>query len=123
MDEHAVFHWVDAYEVAWGSNDPEQIGALFTEDAVYYTAPFGEPWRGREAIVAGWLENRDEYGTWDFDEKVLAVAGDLAFVQGETVYLEPTTKTYHNLWVIRLDGEGRCSEFTEWWMLAPEPPG
>ena len=24
-----------------------------------------------------------------------------------------------NLWVIRLDPEGRCAEFAEWWMQHP----
>lgn len=38
--------WIAAYERAWGSNEPDEIGALFTEDALYYPAPFVEPWRG-----------------------------------------------------------------------------
>ena len=28
---------------------------------------------------------------------------------------------YSNLWVIRLEEDGRASEFTEWWM--EKPPG
>ena len=28
--------------------------------------------------------------------------------------------TYSNLWVVRLDAEGRCTEFTEWWMRHPD---
>ena len=120
MNEHDVLQWVDAYEVAWANNDSDHIRALFTEDATYYTEPFQNPWSGSDEIVAGWLENADESGTWDFDEKVIGISGDVAFVQGETVYLEPKSKTYYNLWVIRLDNDGRCCEFTEWWMLVPE---
>ena len=40
-------------------------------------------------------------------------------MQGETVYRNPP-RTYTNLWVIRLDAEGRCTEFTEWWMQRPD---
>jgi hypothetical protein len=36
-------------------------------------------------------------------------------VQGWTQYLDPP-RAYNNLWVIKLDTEGRCTEFTEWWM-------
>ena len=36
-------------------------------------------------------------------------------------YLQPPIE-YSNLWVIRLDGDGRCSEFTEWWMQHKPPP-
>jgi ketosteroid isomerase-like protein len=45
---------------------------------------------------------------------VLAIADDIAFVQGQTDYASDG-KTYSNLWVIRMR-DGRCSEFTEWWM-------
>ena len=107
--------WVDAYLRAWASNDPNDIGHLFTDDAAYYTAPFREPWRGREAIVAGWLDRKDEPGDYSFRYEVLAVAGDLSFVRGWTTYHKPPTE-YSNLWVVRLAADGRCVEFTEWWM-------
>ena len=40
--------------------------------------------------------------------------------EGTTRYREPR-QTYSNLWVIKLEPDGRCREFTEWWMLQPEP--
>ena len=68
-----------------------------------------------DEIVAGWLERHDEPGTWSFRHEVLAVAGDLGFVRGWTRYAQPPT-AYSNLWIVRLAADGRCSEFTEWWM-------
>jgi hypothetical protein len=44
------------------------------------------------------------------------LAGDLAIVQGRTRYRTTTPATYSNLWVLRFAGDGRCREFTEWWM-------
>ena len=113
MDEGAVRRWVDGYVRAWESNDPADIEALFTEYARYYTAPFREPWTGRQAIVEGWLDRKDEQGGWEFRFEVMAVAGRLGFVRGWTVY--PDAR-YSNLWVIDLDDDGRSREFTEWWM-------
>ena len=43
---------------------------------------------------------------------------DIAIVQGETGY---PNERYSNLWVIRLDDEGRAREFTEWWMDQSKP--
>jgi ketosteroid isomerase-like protein len=106
MDEATVERWVDGYVRAWSSNDPADIGALFTEEAEYRTAPWREPWSGREAIVAGWLARKDEPGGWSFEREVLAVAGDLAFVRGRTGYPDEG-EAYSNLW---------AAEFTEWWM-------
>jgi ketosteroid isomerase-like protein len=108
--------WVAQYVAAWESNDPEQIGALFTDDAVYLTAPDHEPRRGRDAIVAGWLEDRDEPGTWSFESEVIHEDEDEGFVvvQGKTRY--PAERDYLNLWIIRLAPDGRATEYTEWYM-------
>ena len=114
MDEGAVKTWMDGYVEAWRSNDPERIADLFTEDARYFTAPFREPWVGRDRIVASWIQRGDDLGTWTFEWHTLAVADDRAFVQGRTTYTN--APSYRNLWVIRLDAEGRASEFTEWFM-------
>jgi ketosteroid isomerase-like protein len=119
--------WMAAYRKAWESNDPSDIGALFTDDAVYYKEPFSEPLRGRDAIIAMWLEHQDAAGTTTFEWHVLVDSavtgtGDLAIVQGETGY---ATVRYSNLWVIRLtsddSGIGRATEFTEWWMDQSQP--
>ncbi|MGQ0571881.1 MAG: nuclear transport factor 2 family protein [Armatimonadota bacterium] len=107
--------WVLGYVRAWNTNDPQAIVRLFTEDAVYYTAPHRQPWSGREAIVSGWLDRKDEPGTFEFRFEVLAATNDLGVVRGWTNYMDPPT-TYSNLWVIRLGPDGRCAEFTEWWM-------
>ncbi|HET6532784.1 MAG TPA: nuclear transport factor 2 family protein [Actinoplanes sp.] len=114
----AVTTWLGNYRAAWESNDPAQIGDLFTEDATYFPEPFAQPWRGRDEIVARWLDRRDEPGSWTFEWHLLAVTDDVAVIQGETVY--PTIR-YSNLWVLRLDGSGRAREFTEWWMDQSKP--
>lgn len=112
--------WVDAYRKAWESNDPDDIRALFTDDAEYRTDPWSEPWRGKEEIVAGWLARADEPGETTFEWSLLAVTDELAIVQGTTVYADGGA-TYSNLWVVRLDDDGRAKAFTEWWMDQADP--
>ena len=122
LDKQQLESWVGGYVRAWEANDPDDIGRLFTEDALYFAAPHREPWRGREEIVAGWLDRKDEPGTWTFAHEIIAVCDGIGFVQGRTDYA-PTSdgpaQAYSNLWVIRLDAAGRCMAFTEWWMQQP----
>jgi ketosteroid isomerase-like protein len=108
--------WIEGYVRAWNSNDPAAIGALFAEDASYFTEPYRPPAQGRDAIVAWWLENRDEPGETSFTWQPLVVTDDLAVVTGTTTYPD---HVFSNLWVIRLTPEGTCREFTEWWMEHP----
>lgn len=115
METSTLERWVAAYVRAWESNAPDEIAALFTEDARYFTSPAADPWQGRDEIVAKWLEAKDEPGTWTFRSEILAVADGIGFVRGWATYRNPPTP-YHNLWVIRFGADGRCREFTEWWM-------
>jgi uncharacterized protein (TIGR02246 family) len=120
VDEDAVRGWVEGYVTAWNSNDPGDIIRLFTEDAEYYTDPYGPPWVGRESIVEHWLADKDKPGETTFEWKPLLIADDLAIVTGTTTY--PHT-VYSNLWLIRLADQQRCREFTEWWMEHPRREG
>jgi len=109
--------WTEAYVEAWRSNDAQQIGALFAEDARYLTSPDSEPRVGRAAIVAGWLEDLDDPGTWSFEWSIIHEDESLVLIQGRTQY--PAERDYLNLWVVRLDAEGRATAFTEWYMPRP----
>ena len=108
--------WIDRYVTAWNSNDRTDIGALFTDEAEYFTEPFREPWSGRDQIVKQWLVHKDEPGETTFEWEPVVIAEGVAVVQGVTTY---PGRTYSNLWVIKFDDEGRCHHFTEWWMKHP----
>jgi hypothetical protein len=112
-----VTAWIDDYRRAWESNTAADIRALFVEDAEYRTEPYAEPWIGVDAIVAGWIEAKDEPGETTFDWSRLVTTDDLAVVTGTTVYA--AGPTYSNLWVIRFVPDGRAISFTEWWMEQP----
>jgi ketosteroid isomerase-like protein len=115
-----VNRWLVAYVEAWKSYDPDRIGALFSDDAEYRFRPHEEPRRGREAIVASWLEGTDVEGTYDADYRAVAVDGEMAVATGASTYLtEPggsVDLVYDNCFVMRFDDDGRCREFTEWFL-------
>lgn len=117
-----VTRWVDLYRTAWESNLPDDIRAVFTEDAVYRSRPHDpEPATGVDAIVEGWLEEQDPPGSTTFQWHPIAVEGDVAVIQCVTGYpAGPKAGTYDNLWVVRLSRDGRASEFTDWWIQRPE---
>lgn len=105
--------WIDAYVDAWRTYDPAAIGALFAEDATYAYHPYDEEEqvvRGREAIVADWLEERDDPGSWEASYRPLVVEGTTSYTNGDYFW---------NLWTLRFDEENRCAEFVEWFMVRP----
>jgi ketosteroid isomerase-like protein len=116
-DREQVQRWVDAYVDAWRSNDAAAIGELFSADAEYRYHPYDDPLRGRDEIVASWLEEPDEPGSWEASYAPLLVERDRAVATGETRYEDG--EGFSNAFVLAFDADGRCREFTEWYMKHP----
>jgi hypothetical protein len=95
MTPETVTAWVNGYIGAWESNDPTQIGALFTDNATYLTAPFRKPWVGRDAIVAGWLDRQDTpaTNTSPSTSSASATTSPLSKASLATSHLRPNTPT------------------------------
>jgi hypothetical protein len=120
LERATVQRWLDAYVSAWKSYDPQMVGDLFSENATYAYNPFSEPVQGRAAIVASWLEEPDAAGTYDGHYEPIMLEGDRALTNGHSLYFEPDGTTlkaeWNNIFVLRFDADGRCSEFREWYM-------
>ncbi|MGQ0606969.1 MAG: YybH family protein [Chloroflexota bacterium] len=123
MERSDVQTWLDRYVEAWAANDPELIKALFTEEAVYRYRPYSDPKQtatGNAAIAESWLEERDAPGTWEARYEPYAVEGDRAVAIGfsryEATEADPQ-RTYHNAYLLQFAPDGRCREFSEFYML------
>jgi hypothetical protein len=126
VNEAAVASWLERYVAAWRSYDADEIGTLFSEDAVYHYHPWDEgdaAVEGRDAIVASWLETPDMPDSWVADYRPWAVDGDHAVAVGSTRYLatgDAPEAVFHNVFLLRFDGDGRCREFTDVYMRRPD---
>ena len=124
VDRATLRKWVEAYERAWRTPGAAALGALFAEDATYRSAPFEEPFQGLSAISAMWEEARsgpDE--VFDLESEIVAVEGDTGVVRLEVRYGEPGPQTYRDIWIVRLDDQGRCTAFEEWPFWPPGSEG
>jgi len=123
ITNESVSLWLSSYVDAWKSYDADAIRALFSEDARYYHDPYSKPIEGREAIVADWLADRDEAGTFAAEYKVLATNGNLVVANGRSTYFKDDGKTFRaewdNIFVMEFDDTGCCTLFKEWNMLKP----
>ena len=135
MDRTSLQAWLDRYVEAWKTYDPEQIGALFGEDATYRYHPYDpddEVVRGRAAIVSDWIRpegsasSRDAPGSYDAHYEPYAIDGDRAVAAGSSTYWSDGTRSkleriYDNVFLLRFDDAGRCIEFIEYFLKRPDP--
>jgi ketosteroid isomerase-like protein len=127
-----VDRWLAEYIAAWKSYEPDEIGALFTEDIAYRYHPYDDAISGREEVVKAWLAEgdhpeagtRDDPGTYEAEYEAVAVDGDTAVATGWSSYKDsadgPVARTYDNCFVMRFAEDGRCREFTEWFIKRPD---
>jgi hypothetical protein len=114
-----VSEWLERYVAAWKSGERDAIEALFSADARYRYHPNDEPLVGRSAIADSWLDDPDEPGSFDASYECFAVDGDAAVAIGTSTYLTDdgdVDRVYDNVFVLRFEPDGRCSEFTEWYV-------
>jgi ketosteroid isomerase-like protein len=133
MDRTDVARWLTEYVEAWKAYDRDAIGALFSEDVKYRYHPYDEPIQGREAVVQSWLgegehegaSTPDAEGTYEARYEPIAVDGDVAVATGSSSYTKepggPVDRIYDNCFVMRFDADGRCREFTEYYVERPAP--
>jgi hypothetical protein len=131
MDRTAAQDWLDRYVTAWLTYEPDLIGDLFSEDVSYRYHPYDEAITGRDAVVASWVgdssdqgaSSRDAMGTYDASYAPVAVDDDVVVATGTSSYKDvpdgPVVKVFHNCFVMRFDGDGRCREFTEYYVFQP----
>jgi ketosteroid isomerase-like protein len=113
VDPAPLDAWLGAYFAAWRSNDPNDVAALFTEDAIYFVGPFAEPWNGRDAIVERWTAGGagEIDAAWD----VLSVAERPASLTG-TWKDAGAAREVDGILVLRFADDGRCREHREWYV-------
>jgi ketosteroid isomerase-like protein len=131
MTKEDVNRWLAGYVEAWNTYEPDEIKALFSEDISYRYHPYDEPFRGHDEVVRAWrgeadrdeAGTRDDPGTFEAEYTAVVVDGDTAVATGWSSYRDspdgPVARTYDNCFVMRFAEDGRCREFTEWYIKRP----
>jgi hypothetical protein len=107
--------WMDGYVLAWSTNDSDHISALFTPSAVYDPQTGDGEWDGLDEIIERWQEIDDREDNWDFEWRPVVETEEVAVVAARVRYFDPPA-SYRNLFVIRFGEDGRCDDFTEWYI-------
>jgi hypothetical protein len=122
MERVALERWNERYERLWRTAGTDGLSELFTADATYLPSPWSQPISGLDALAVFWEEERDGPDeqftlTWE----VVAVEGDVGVTRVEVTY--DRGAMWRNLWIVRLNADGRCTAFEEWPFAPTQPDG
>jgi hypothetical protein len=120
VDRQAFQNWLDRYVEAWKTYDEQKISDLFSDDILYKFSPQDDGLKGREVVVKSWLDDKDDPGTYDAKYEVMAIDGDTHVANGWSRYFTGPGRElrdeYFNVYICKFDADGRCREFTEYWI-------
>src|SRR5829696_9986052 len=109
--------WLSGYEKAWRTKHPDDLRAIFTDDAEYWFRPDDpDPVRGIDGIIEMWVEPEPTEPVYELE--VLIEDDRLAIVKGHVDY--PGHQRYENLWEVHFAPGGRAQRFVEWFMVPRE---
>jgi ketosteroid isomerase-like protein len=115
-----VSRWLRAYESAWRTAGTDALADLFASDVVYVPSPWAQPLRGLAALSRFWEGERDGPDeVFELRSEIVALEGSVAVVRVSVDYEDVTSGRWRDLWVLRFDAQGLCTEFEEW----PFAPG
>jgi len=121
--EAAARRWRDAWSQAWPEHDVDQIAALYTEDAIFRSAPVREPHRGASGVAeyARWAFEQEEAVEVRFGEPV--ASGNRAAVEyWAIVRSEGKEETLAGVSILRFAPEGRVEEERGYWIIKKRHP-
>lgn len=123
MDLQTFTDWLERYFAAWASNDPDEVAALFAEDAEYSYGPFRVSAHGRDEIVRAWVDGGVPPGLRTRFEP-LAVEGDRGVAHWNVTFArdESGTVEIDGILLCTFDAEGRCTLHREWFDRREVPP-
>ena len=110
--------WLNEYGRAWVARDAEAAAALYTEDGTYQVTPFVEPLQGRVAIREYWTNVAQTEEDIRFGYEILTVTPEHGIARWWASFVrvpQGLDTKLDGIFVITLDGRGKCSRLREWW--------
>jgi hypothetical protein len=112
-DRADVEDWLARYERAWRAPGTAALDDVFSDAVTYVASPWAMPVVGMEPLRRFWeaARNGPDEG-FRLTREIVAVDADTAVVRVHVDYDDG--QRWRDLWLITLDGQGRCARFEEW---------
>lgn len=111
--------WLDTYGRAWEHKDTDGFVGCFADGALYAWGPWDEPLRGRDSIRDRFERAVARQDRIQFGHEPLAITPDgrglARWWVSMDVPADGTVEEDEGIFLVTLDGDGRCTEFREWW--------
>ena len=127
MTTEMFSEWLAAYIACQEQGNPEVIRHLWASDGVYWWGPFNQPRYGVDAVYEHHRHALSHQRDWRCQYTVLGVADGQGMARFRLTLnddLPGEPNVYDGVFLVRLNAEGKCTLFEEWYhaTLWPQDP-
>jgi len=118
MNDKSFSKWLDALGKAWISRNPIAASDLCSKNVIYFEDPFLSPLQGREAVKKIWLDVPTTQKDVKFSYKIISISEDFGIAEWDASFTRIPANTEAELkgiYLVKLDNNGLCTEFHQWW--------
>jgi hypothetical protein len=122
MDRELFKKWLEMLGQAWINRDPKGAADICIEDVVYHETPFGEPLKSRKEVEKIWDEVPRSQKDVEFGYEILTVTEEQGIARWWASFTRVPSglrDTLDGIFVVRLEDNGLCKEFHQWWVIKP----
>jgi len=115
--------WLDALGKAWINRDPRAAANLCAKSVLYFETPFGNPLKSRAEVEKVWDEIPNSHKNIEFTYEVLTISENLCIAHWTASFtriLSGKRETWDGIYSVKLNENGLCSEFHQWWVIKPK---
>ncbi len=123
MNRALFKHWLDALEKAWINRDPKAAADICANDVLYYETPFDSPLKSKEEVEQLWKDVPKSQKDISFKYEILSITAKIGIAHWQASFTRVPSMirdTLDGIFLVKLDENGFCKEFHQWWVVKPK---
>lgn len=123
MNHSSFKHWLDALGQAWITRNPKAAAEICAENVLYFETPFDKPLTSKKEIEKIWQEVPESQKDIEFSYEIINVNQKIGVAKWRASFTRLPSgirDTLVGVYFVKLDKNGLCKEFHQWWVAKPK---
>ena len=122
MNHSSFKHWLDTLGQAWITRNPKTVANICAEKVLYFETPFDKPLVSKKEVEKIWQEVPNSQKDIEFSYKIVSVNQEIGVAKWRASFTRLPSgirDTLDGVYFVKLDNNGLCKEFHQWWVVRP----
>ena len=123
MNLNSFKNWLDTLGQAWITRNPKAAANICAENVLYFETPFDKPLTSKKEVGDIWQEVPSSQKDIEFNYEIISVNKEVGIAKWRASFARLPSEvrdTLDGIYIVKLDDNGLCKEFHQWWVVKPK---